>query len=569
MSISIMVMGYLSYRKANQIIGSKVSEIALQTVQQANRRLDLLLEEYANRSFFVFGSKELQKGLLGEYRESYDQVYNNQQIARLLSNLVNSKNDTLRIYIFGENNASYRYSIDGFAELPPAEPDVRAQSWYKQISEANGRIVWYGIRPPFVKPSNSDGNKPVFVVGRALKNFDNVDQIIGVLIMEFDPEPIRQMLSEIDFHANGATFIADRNDSIVADADDSRLLKPSGLKLPAAPSGIISDKVDGREMMAVFAQSGINDWKLVGMAPVQELVRDSREIGYYTLYLVAGFTAVAVTLALAVAKHMHGPMAILLRSMRRAREGDFDVQIANVRGDEFGMLFHGFNTMVARIKQLIDEVYVQKLLKKETQLKMMASQINAHFLYNTLDSIHWIARIYKVDEISTMIFGLSKYLRISLSEGKDFVTVKEICELLDSYLTIQKVRYQNKFEVAMTVDPEMMQDRVLKFVFQPLVENAIYHGLENKRGNGRLDITWRKEGRILIFEVRDDGIGIEAGKLAELTAVLENEEAAAGHNFALRNINTQIKLAYGKEYGVSIDSTPGAGTKASLVLPLR
>jgi two-component system sensor histidine kinase YesM len=569
MSISIMMMGYLSYHKVNDIIRSKVSKVALQTVQQANRRLELLMNEYANRSLIVVGNKEIQRGILGEYRESYDQSSNNQQIAKFLSNLVNAKNDTLNIYILGEGSSSYRFSSNGFAELPNVSKEDQAQEWYKQILAGDGQVVWYGIRPTFIKQNNSENDKPVFVLGRSLKNFDHINQNIGVLLMEFDPEQVQQFMSEVDFQAQGTTFIVDSNNTVVADSNDSLLMKPSGLNLPSASSGFLNDVVNGKEVMVVFDQSRITDWKLVGMAPIQNLVSDSKEIGYYTVYLVIGFSVVAIGLALVVAKQMHKPVRMLFSSMRKASEGDFDVQIADGRSDEFGMLFHSFNTMVTRIKNLIDEVYIQKLLKKETQLKMMASQINAHFLYNTLDSIHWISRIYKVDEISTMIFGLSKYLRISLSEGSDFVTVKESAELLESYLSIQKVRYQDKFTVNMHMDPMIMHYRVLKFVFQPLVENAIYHGLENKRGSGRLDISWRMEGQILYFEVQDDGIGIETDKLVEITEVLESDEVDGEHNFALRNINTQIKLAYGKEYGVFIESTLGVGTKVKLVIPLR
>ncbi|WP_261305641.1 cache domain-containing sensor histidine kinase [Paenibacillus andongensis] len=569
MSVSIMLMGYLSYHKANDIISSKVSQVAWQTVQQADRRLELLMNEYDNRSLLIFANKEIQKGIVGEYRESYDQSYNNQQIAKFLSNLVNVKNDMLNIYILGERSASYRFTNNGFAEIPMVSSEEQTQDWYKQIRAANGQVVWYGIRSPLVKSNNDEDNKPVFVLGRSIKNFDNLDQSLGVLIMEFDPEPIQQFLSEVDFQAQGHTFIVDGNDTVVADSDGSRLMRPSGLKLPHEDSGFLTEVVDDKEVMVVYDQSKLTDWKLVGMAPIQNLVNDSREIGYYTVYLVIGFSVVAIALAFLVAKQMHKPVRMLLWSMRMAREGDFDVQITNGRSDEFGMLFHSFNTMVTRIKDLIDEVYIQKLLKKETQLKMMASQINAHFVYNTLDSIHWISRIYKVDEISTMIFGLSKYLRISLSEGNDFVTVKESSELLESYLSIQKVRYQDKFTVSMNIDPSILHYRVLKFVFQPLVENAIYHGLENKRGSGRLDIRWRMEGQILYFEVEDDGIGIEPDKMAELTEVMASEEVVGEHNFALRNINSQIKLTYGKDFGLFIESTTNVGTKVTLVIPLR
>lgn len=252
-------MGYLSYNKANDIIRTKVSQVALQTVQQANRRLELLMDEYANRSFIVFGYKEIQKGILGEYRDSYDQTYNNQQIARFLSNLVNLKNDTLNIYILGEGSASFRYSMSGFAELPPAGKQDQAQPWYQQIKAANGQVVWYGIRPSFMTLGNAATDKPVFCLGRAIKNLDRRNEIIGVLIMEFDPEPIQSFLAQVDFHTSSSTLIVDKDNKIVADSKGTRLMQPSGLKLPASSNGVITHMLNGKEMMAVFDQTELND----------------------------------------------------------------------------------------------------------------------------------------------------------------------------------------------------------------------------------------------------------------------------------------------------------------------
>jgi len=573
MSLSIMAVGYLSYNKANSIIRDKVSQIALQTVQQTNKRLTLMLEEYAGRSQLVFAEKKIQKGILGDFQDSYEQSSNMKQIWTFLSNMVNVKNDTLNIYIYGEGHASYWYrnTVNPFAELPPAGDEERSQAWYKDIRAADGKIVWYGIGPSFIHPPADGDPEPeeVFSLGRAIKNLDGNGEIIGVLVMEFDPQSIRELLSEVDFHADGRTMIVDQDNRVIADSDGSHTMQPSGLALPPGPSGILTHEVDGVPMMAVYDETSGSRWKLVGMAPIEQLEGDSGAIGVYTSLLVIGFMLISILLALFVARQMHRPVSILLRSMRKASEGDFDVQIAVTRQDEFGALFSSFNVMVARIKQLIDELYVQKLIRTEIQLKMMGSQINAHFLYNTLDSIHWISRIYKVDEISKMIFGLSRYLRLSLSEGKEFVTVKECVDLLDSYLSIQQIRYEDKFTVEMKVDPAILHYRVLKFIFQPLVENAIYHGLEGKRERGRLEIAWSRQDDLLLFEVADDGIGIAPDKMAELQGALQSEDAHGGHNFALKNINSQIKLAYGKEYGLRIDSEPGAGTQVAMKIPLR
>ncbi|RCW42239.1 cache domain-containing sensor histidine kinase [Paenibacillus prosopidis] len=572
MTISIMIMGYLSYNKANEIIQVNVGGVALQTVQQANKRLEMIMKEYENRSYFIFGYRELQKGILGEFRDNYERMQNTEQINKFLSSFANSKNDTANVFIFGEDAASYHYSLTSsptFSVREPIEPMKQEQNWYTKIKEADGRPVWFGIRPSFIHENRpSEEAQPVFCYGRALKDIWGNGEIIGVLLIEIDPSEIQQILSEIDFKAFGTSIIVDRNNIVVGDSDGRSLLSPFELELTTETSGIKHMALDEKEMMVVYDQMAINDWKLVGMAPAQQLVKDSREIRLYTFYLATLFTVVAVILAWIIARQMHHPVQILLRSMRKAKEGDFETQIVNHRKDEFGILFDSFNIMVSRIKSLINELYVQRLLKKENQLKMLASQINAHFIYNTLDSIHWISRIHKVHDISTMIFGLSNYLRISLSDGRDKVTVREAVSLVESYLSVQKVRYQDKFEVNLEVDRELLDYEVLKFVFQPLVENAIYHGIESKRGKGRLDIRWIQKGGLLCFEVIDDGVGISPEKLRQIEEALESNDFTREENFALKNINSQIQLAYGEQYGLDLKSEWGDGTKVTLILPL-
>ncbi|CAM4295928.1 sensor histidine kinase [Paenibacillus alkaliterrae] len=574
MTISIMVMGYLSYNKAKEIIQVNVGGVALQTVQQANKRLEMIMDEYESRSYFVFSYRELQKGILGEFRDNYERMQNTEQISKFLSSFANSKNDTANVFIFGEYASSYNYSLTSsptFSVRSPIDKMKQEQDWYKEIKDADGRMVWFGIRPSFIQENqSSEEDKPVFCYGRALKDIWGNGEIIGVLLIEIDPSEIQQILSEIDFKALGTSIIVDRDNNVVGDSDGRSLMRPFALELAAEieSSGITNKVLDGKEMVVVYDQMDKNDWKLVGMAPAGQLVKDSREIRLYTFYLAIGFTVVAVILAWTIARQMHHPVQILLRSMRKAKEGDFEIQITNHRKDEFGILFDSFNIMVSRIKSLINELYIQRLLKKENQLKMLASQINAHFIYNTLDSIHWISRIHKVHDISTMIFGLSNYLRISLSDGRDKVTVREAVSLVESYLSVQKVRYQDKFEVNLEVDSELLDYPVLKFIFQPLVENAIYHGIENKKGTGRLDIRWIQKNGLLFFEVIDDGVGITPKKLKQIEEALESNDFTQEDHFALKNINSQIKLAYGEQYGLDLESGLTGGTKVTLMLPL-
>ncbi|REE92918.1 two-component system sensor histidine kinase YesM [Paenibacillus taihuensis] len=572
MTFTVAVMGFLSFTKSTSVIQSNAGAMALQTIEQTEKRLQMILDEYDNRSQVILGYQELQKGIIGNFSDYYDRVKNTGTISNFITNMVNSKNDTVSINIIGKYDTSYRYSVitsTGFSVLPAADPALFQQEWCRQIIAADGKVVRFGIGYSFM-PINSPTyeNNPVYAFGRALKDLQGRGEIIGVLLYEIYPKELQNILREIDFSTSGNTFIMKRSGEIIANDPEKALPREmSELSLPDAPQGTDKAHILGKDELVVYREMEGTDWILVGMVPMKNLFKDTMQIKTYTLYLALIFVVVAIILTYIAGRFVHKPVYTLLYYMKKAREGDFEAKIPNRRSDEFGVLFDSFNVMLYRIKQLIDELYVQRILKKETQLKMLASQINAHFIYNTLDSIHWISRIYKIDTISTMIFGLSKYLRLSLSDGREFVTVDEAVELVESYLSIQKARYEDKFTVDVTVDPSVRQNKVLKFLFQPLVENAIYHGIENLTGTGEMHISWKKVESRLVFTVRDNGVGIKADDLERIRSTLEQTDIS--ENFALRNINAQIKLTYGTEYGLTLESEAGIGTCVTMSIPLK
>ncbi|MFC5647916.1 sensor histidine kinase [Paenibacillus solisilvae] len=568
MLIIITVMGYLSYDKSAEMMENKIGGMALQNVQQMSKRIDTILAGYEDRSLLVLGNKDIQKQLSGEFQSELEKFENNNANTAFLSNLVNSRNDIANIYLLGEKGFSYRYSPrDTFPVYNPYPYGYSTESWYKRIRDADGQVVYFGIGPSLIRGWDGDSG-PVFCFGRAEKNVSSRGEIIGVLLYEIDPAEIMKILSEIDYDGSGMNVIIDETGQIVGDKDGIRLSSILGVQMKQENMGIFSKPMGGERMLVVYNRLESADWTLVGMLRGADLMKEANDIRWYMLSLGVVFSSIGILLAIIIASSVHRPLQKMIRAMRRAKNGDFDIRIVDKREDEFGYLFIHFNEMVSRIKELINELYVQKLLEQGLQLKMLGSQINAHFLYNTLDSVHWIARIHKVDDISTMIFGLSKYLRLSLSEGMDEVRINQVVHLLDSYIMIQKVRYQDKFSLHLHVDETLADYKVLKFIFQPIVENAIYHGLEKKSGKGRLDVSFIQENNCLKFIVVDDGEGILPEKLTELQLLLRGEDHDEENNFALRNINSQIKIAYGVQYGIEIDSSYGKGTSVVMTIPL-
>ncbi len=570
MMIVIAVLGYLSYVKSAQLIESKIGGVALQTVQQTAKRLESILAEYDNRTLMIFSNRELQKQMLDLEEDPFEKLQINNRNYKFFSDLINTKNDSMDIYILSETGNSYRYSQENTQKMyNPFDNRYGREDWYRTIKDANGHPVYFGIRPSLISQDGESNRLPRFVMGRAIKNLEELGDIIGIVLYEIDPQQIQQIMSEIDFNGSGTIYLIDNGNRVMADADSDKLMKTLDIPPADRESGTIHESGKGEETLFVYSKLALPEWKLVGIADAKQFMKDSREIGQYTLYLGIGSGVVAIIVAYFVARAVYRPLFTMVRVMRKAREGDLTVQIRDSRKDEFGILYTQFNGMVSNLKELIDEIYVQKLLQKDLQLRMLASQINAHFLYNTLNSVHWIARIHKVDEISTMVFGLSKYLRLSLSEGRDEVSIREVVELIESYLSIQKVRYQGKFEIELQIDKELPDYKVLKYIFQPLVENAIYHGLEKKNGKGRLEVRFLKCGDHLRFEVMDDGIGIEPDKLKDMRVMLTHPDMQADQHYALRNISAQIRLAYGPSYRLFLESELGQGTRAGFTIPLK
>jgi two-component system sensor histidine kinase YesM len=287
------------------------------------------------------------------------------------------------------------------------------------------------------------------------------------------------------------------------------------------------------------------------------------------MFFVAGFSVLA---AWGISRSIYIPIKKLHDVTSTITKNDLQALMTSDNVDEITELGMSFNIMIGKIKDLLDSKVKEQEYLKKAELRALQAQINPHFLYNTLDTIIWMAEAKQTDRVIEIVSALSSFFRISLSKGRDWITIGEEIERTRSYLTIQKMRYRDILDYRIEVEEQTLNHTILKLILQPLVENALYHGIKNKRSGGIITVrAYQKDDTEIILEVEDNGIGFTAEKLASVQAAIEDDsgDIRLESGFGIDNVNKRIKLYYGKQYGVSIKSEYQVGTCVTLLIPAK
>ena len=334
--------------------------------------------------------------------------------------------------------------------------------------------------------------------------------------------------------------------------------------------GWVSTTENGESYLTVYRHSDYTPWLYVAHAPVARFSTALNVLDDYLYYFGACLAIIFLICMLFLYTQIIRPMQKISSKMRQAEHGDFSVRIRFRQKDELGYVGHRFNVLLENIQNLIQENYETRMRKNEFELKFIQTQLKEHFIYNTLDSIHWIANKHKVPQISSIIFNLSHFFRLTLNHGKEMVTVAEAQEILNCYLSLVNVRMDDMIAFTIDVEPGLEDESVVKYLFQPVVENAFQHGIRS-REKGCIRVSMTREGESKIrYYVEDDGIGMTPQRLQEVRYAIVHHTALSGHEdcFALINIDRQLKMYFGSDYTFDIDSQPGEGTRVTLIFPL-
>jgi two-component system sensor histidine kinase YesM len=453
---------------------------------------------------------------------------------------------------------------DGFSRT--TRDPLTEERWYKDALVAPGdvQLIPRPIGRNIRSTRQFGADEVVSIVKAVTGSIDN--RVRGAVLIDMRLSAIEELFTGSPIGKDGFLFIADSGGAIVY-APVNRVVYRIPLEQLSDDSFPVVLGVGGTDYRVLAQRSPYTGWRTLGVFSLAETLHEVLMIRYWT-YIIGGVTMIlAIVAAFFFTASIAGPILDLRSLMKRVEQGDLSVRFSGAPGNEIGELGLGFNEMIERIQSLIDQVYSEQRSKREAELRILQEQIKPHFLYNTLDTIQWMAQEHRVEDVVSMVGALTSLFRIGLSKGREFISLSEELEHVESYLCIQKMRYEDKFDYSITCDPVLRKHRVLRLMLQPLVENAIYHGIKERRGHGMLSVVARAEEGDICLSVGDDGVGMSEERLALLRASLEEGGPSMG-GYGIHNVHERIRLTFGKPYGLSFVSVYGEGTVVTARHPI-
>lgn len=568
---------YAYSQRYSRILEEEVTRSMLQTLKQAEINLDHQFDSLRDTSNSLFLNPRLVD-YLNSSASANEQIDALKEMRLLIDNIQTNMN-VFRVRLYVDDSKLFAHEKINFFSMDM----LKIRPWYTDVLNANGKVVWTGAYYENFINLDTDGAY-IFSGIRLLRDPERYDAISGFLSIDVDAKSLENMVSSITFDKDQQVYMVSPDGAIAFNKDKSLL--GTKLKSEEVLQAIASNK-EGVSLIeemnvskyVVYTTINATGWKLVAEVPkegissrantLNQLSNVATLTGVTVLFLILVFILVAF-----IVRGMNRRVQTVIRVIKREGVAGLDERMNTSDGD-FNLLEKSVDHLIHRVKDLMEETYRSKVQEREAQLRALQAQINPHFLYNTLDTINWIAIGHKAHDISQMIDGLAKYFRLSLNKGKDVVTVTDELELAKVYLEIQQTRFPKsfefEFELAGGTDIENVEKTrialgscvIPKLTLQPIVENALLHGIRKSKGKkGKITIRAFIEADELLLSVSDDGIGMDPDfaqtLLTEPRPAMRSD--GSGSSYGLYNVNERIRLFSGEAYGLSIQSQLGEGT---------
>lgn len=534
-------------------------------VRQTNQNIDSYIDYMDNIATMVSGSRDTQTLLYNKDEETLQVSECRQRLVEQFRTILKSRNDIRNIGLI-QKDGNRLFNNGG--QQKNAYLDLDTQAWYKNAITSNRSVLTSSHVQHVIR-----GERPwVITVSRGVRNFTGSGNREGVVFIDLNYSAISELCDQNSIGSKGYVFLLDQDGNVVYHPQQQQLyneLQTENIDLVMnTDKETLMDGSGDNARIYTISRSEKTGWTVVGCTNVAELLKDSKKARSIYVLVAAILVVVALVLSNFIARNITRPLQQLRDSMARVQEGDFGAAEVEVTSrNEVGSLTRSFNVMTSRIQELMKQNIYEQQQKRKSELKALQSQINPHFLYNTLDSIIWMAEGKKNEEVVVMTASLARLLRQSISNEEEQVPIGQEVEYARSYLTIQKMRYKDKLEFQIQVDAQIMGVPIIKLVLQPLIENAIYHGLKYKEGKGLLIVRGYREGENAVLQIKDNGAGMDEQTLSHIFE--KHKVNYRSNGVGVYNVQKRLQLYYGMDYGITYSSKQGEGTTASIVIPMN
>jgi len=571
LSATFISMAY--YGSSVSIIGSHVRASAQQGAKQTADYLSLMLTVGTDMGQQIFRNARLQEVLNQEMQGhlTVDERFEiKDSVGQTLNNTIYASSFVRGIYILRENGESWGSGL--FNPSKVKRYTLSSHEWYSSVVSGRANELWLPLGyDPF--SGGGDDSELVLTLVDSFRNLKS-KQTEGVILVNLDGQLLLDAVQRIRLGKTGTWRVVDGSGQVMIAADPAQWGR--ALPDPVLAQKIASQqeellefqtKVNGEEDYVVSVKMA-NGWRLIGQVPVKEIIGDIARLQRRITLYTALFLLVALLVGLLFSSRITRPLKELTRQMRAIENNNFKVRSRIRSRDEIGRLSLRFNQMAGQIETLIREVEEAGSRKREAEIRALRHQINPHFLYNTLSSIRWMIRLGQTDNAYKGIASLVELMESSMGKASVFTTIRQELELLDKYMVIQQFRYGAGLALEVEADEAAMDFPIPRMLLQPLVENAVFHGLAPRDGQGTVRVEVRRRDRPagVVATVADDGAGIEPERLASLLRD-ERETSRSGLlGIGLKHVEETIRLYYGPGSGMDIRSEAGGGTTVTLSL---
>ena len=540
--LPVMLLFWLSFLQMRSIIDDKGKMNLQSYLQQSVSSMDRTLDGYNSLSDYIAFDRTLAEVFSMEYGTPYEQY---EQLTQKVDPILRTAS-----YFHGGMQQITIYTDNGMVKhdttVAPVS-EIEETDWYQKTLEHPG-LNWF-----------ANYQEETLFSARKLA-FSGAREGVNILYMDVDYQKLFTPYAETLISECGL-YITDQDGKLVF--EESRF-SGKNQNYDLTYSEFLEQRDRGStDYIILCEQSNTTGWTVWLYQPVGLAGEAMRPIG-----VMAGVTILICIFAAVLAYFITSGMVSsrierLTHFMQEVQEGSMDMQMESDDRDEIGMLYRGFGSMMKRIRTLINEVYLSKITQKEAELKALQAQINPHFLYNTLSLINWKALAAGEEDISRMTLALSTFYRTALNRGRNVLQVETELSNTRAYLEIQSMLHDGDFDYEIEAQTEILQCESLNLILQPLVENAIHHGIEEKTdGRGKITVRGWKEDNCVWFMVEDNGVGMEQ-EVADKILTMESK------GYGVRNVNERIRLCYGEKYAMKVESVVGKGTKMTIHFPAR